>query len=189
MNRKLSIIFTLLLAFLVHNPVFFADVIKVFTLKDGSVIKGQLADFHQGIYLIQSAHLGQVRLNEADVISITNEGAAPAATSPTTTGAGNIAGVPLTGQMSAMRNEILTNPQLNQQVQQLAQDPTIVQIFSDPAFMQELMQAMSGQDPSVIQNNPKFQQLLANPALKGFIDQMYQRQQNQSQSSTTNAQK
>ena len=40
---------------------------KSFTLKDGSVIKGELVSFQGGIYTVQTANLGRLLLSEANV--------------------------------------------------------------------------------------------------------------------------
>ena len=155
-----------------------ADGTKIFSLNDGSIIKGQLVSFGQGVYEVQTANLGSIRLNEQDVTSIVQEGfvaATPVVRSAAATGAAFPQGLSpeLSQKMSAMQNQLLADPAMMQQVNQLAGDQDLVKILSDPAFMQSLMDAVASGNAQSVEQDPKFQKILGNPTMRGLVEQMY----------------
>ena len=53
----------------------FANTPKEITLRDGSVIRGELLSFQNGIYTIQTQNLGRLQIPETNVINIGVAGA------------------------------------------------------------------------------------------------------------------
>ena len=149
---------------------------KQITLKDGSVIKGEPVSLEGGIYTVQTDNLGRLQLPEANVVTIAAEGAAPMAqpqgATPQMPGQGGTADAGFSGKVSAMQNQIMSNPQTMQTIQAMAEDPEIAAMMSDPAFVQELTAAASGKNAQEVVNNPKVQKLMANPKMQILIQQL-----------------
>ena len=152
----------------------FAQSIKIFQLKDGSSLKGQLVSFNQGIYVVSTQSMGEIQLKEADVAGIVEEGAqiAPGAVGqnpqvPTVASQPNFS-----SQMQQVQQQLLSDPQMSQQLQNLAQDPNITELLSDPQLVQEITAAVNSGSPQSIQQNPKVQQLMENDKMKQLIQQL-----------------
>ena len=156
---------------------------KTFSLKDGSTVKGTLISFQSGMFTIQTENLGQLQIKEEDVLSVNAAGVVPAAAQPLSAGSnplGAMAGMGGSGGMSPMlqqqvnnvQGQIMANPELFSMIEQMAQDPELVQIISDPAFMQQMMQAVSTNDTERLKNDPKIQKIMSNPSMQKLIEQM-----------------
>ncbi len=150
---------------------------KAVTLKDGSVIKGELVSFENGTYKIKTANLGDLELAEANVVSVANESMAmPVQQAPQAAqglipqagaGTGNFS-----SQVSAMQNQIMANPDSMQAIAAMAEDPEIMGLLSDPAFVQQLTAAMSGQNVEAVANDPRIQKLMNNPKMRALVEQI-----------------
>lgn len=140
---------------------------QVITLKDGSQVKGELVGINNGVYTIKTPLMGEITVNSDQVAGINAQGFQPAQAQ--SSGQPSAAADPVLGQkMQDMQNQLMSNPQMLAQIQQLAEDPEIVQIMSDPAFMQ----AVTAKDISAIQGNPRTQELMNNPKMQAFIEQL-----------------
>ena len=165
-----KILFTLLgLSFLVCG-ISYSEGLKAFQLKDGSSLKGKLVSFGQGVYVVNTQAIGAVQLKEVDVVSIVDESVHGTAQNPQTTTANNQSAYAT--QMQQVQQKLMSDPQLTQQVQNLAQDPEMMQLLSDPQLIQEMTAVTNGGDPQAIQQNPKVQQLMQNPKMQNLIGQL-----------------
>ncbi len=161
---------------------------QVITLKDGSQIRGQLSGIENGVYTVKTPIIGDVHVAASDVASITNGGATPA-TGIAQNNAGNAAALPQTGttipitdqQIMTQQQNLMANPQAVTVLQQMAQDPEIMQILSDPA----LMQAVAAHDYQALQTNPKLQELMNNPKMQALLQKMAAAQQQQQQNTSS----
>ena len=167
MKKILSSLFSLLLLL---SGISYAEGLKVFQLKDGSSLKGQLVSFAQGVYVVNTQVMGEIHLNEGDVVSIVDENVQAAAPSPQTPAANTPS--PYAAQMQQVQQKIMTDPGLTQQVQNLAQDPEITQLLSDPQLVQEMTAAMNSGNPQAVGQNPKVQQLMQNQKMQELIQQL-----------------
>lgn len=148
---------------------------QVFTLKDGSQIKGELVEFEDGIYTVNTTSFGEMQINQNEVVSVADPGATPAV--PTVAApAGNAArNSELSQQVSAMQTQLMANPEFLADLQQMAQDPEIMNILSDPA----LVQAVTSKDVTAIQTNPRAKQLMDNPKMQALIEKLQASNQSQ----------
>ena len=157
----------LLLTFL--SPLVFAGSTKQIALKDGSVIKGELVSFENGIYTVQTDNLGQLQLPEANVLSVANESIAVQAPQA----AAQTGSAPnFSNKVSAMQNQIMADPQAMQTVQAMAEDPEIAAMISDPDFVKQLTAAVSNNNIDSVAEDPKIQQLMSNPKMQALIQQL-----------------
>lgn len=173
MIRRFLVMF-LIVILPVHTV--FAASAKQIALKDGSVIKGKLISFEGGIYTVQTENLGRLQLAEGNVVAVVSEGAVSAVPSqgavtqqPSQGGVGNPG---FSNQVSAMQNQIMSNPQTMQTIQAMMQDPEITAMMADPNFMKDLTAAVSSNDPQSIASNPNIQKLMSNPQMRSLIQQV-----------------
>ena len=158
------------LIFLSLSPLTFAATSKQIALKDGSLIKGELVSFENGLYTIQTENLGRLQLPEVNVVSIANEGAIAQAAPPM---AQQTAAAPgFSNKVSAMQTKIMGDPQAMQTVQAMAEDPEIAAMISDPNFVKQLTAAVSNNDMNSVADNPNIQRLMSNPKMQAFIQQL-----------------
>lgn len=157
------------LALIILSPSTFAAAVKHITLKDGSVIKGELISFENGLYTVQTDNLGRLQLPEANVVSVSNEMAAAPAPSQ---GQQAVAAPSFSNNVSAMQTQIMNDPQAMQAVQAMAEDPEIAAMISDPNFVKQLTSAVSGNNIDSVADDPRIQQLMVNPKMQALIQQL-----------------
>ena len=158
------------------NSLCFADQVQqVITLKDGSQIKGELSGIENGQYTIKTPIIGDVHVAASDVASITNGNNPVAAvqTQPSPPAAVNS-----DQQIAAAQQQLISNPQAMASLQQMAQDPEVMQALSDPA----LVQAVTSHDYQAVQNNPKVQELMNNPKMQALLQKIAAQQQQKTSS-------
>ena len=170
-----AILFLFILSIPALAPVFADQGQQVITLKDGSQIKGVLAGIDNGIYTVKTPIIGDVHVAAGDVASITNgngtAAAAPASAAPVSSGP-----VPtMDQQIAAGQRQLMSNPESMATLQEMAQDPDIMQALSDPA----LVQAVTSHDYQAVQNNPKIQELMSNPKMQALLQKLVAQQQQQ----------
>jgi hypothetical protein len=146
---------------------------KSITLKDGSVIRGELVSFENGLYTVKTDNLGQLILSEANVVSVVNTALAGTVPQPQVAQAqAPMQQGDFSNQVANMQSQIMANPQTMQSIMAMAEDPEIAAMFSDPAFVQQLTAAMSGGNPEALASDPRIQKLMANPKMQALIQQI-----------------
>ncbi len=143
---------------------------KILTLKDGSIIHGQVIGMEDGKYTIESPLTGTMHIAEDQIVSIS---ALNQETPPTPVASNPPPSAPK-DNVTAAQNKILANPDAMQDIQTLASDPEVMAIISDPAFMV----AVQTRDPATIQANPRTKQLMENPKIKALIEKLQAQGQN-----------
>jgi len=63
------------------------------------------------------------------------------------------------------QNAMLSDPAINQAIQQLMADPEMMRLLQDPQFLQRLM----SMNPADVQSDPVVQKLLQNPVMMEII--------------------
>ncbi|MBL8012824.1 MAG: hypothetical protein JNN05_03155 [Candidatus Omnitrophica bacterium] len=168
-KRLLSIAFIVIAV-----PASFAGSAKNITLKDGSVIKGELVSFEKGTYILQTENLGRLQLPESNVVSISNGNIStqqlPQATPTSAIGTPGSSG--FSGQVAAMQSQIMANPDTMKAVQAMAEDPEILSLVSDPNFVQQLTAAVNSNNMESVANDPKLQKLMQNSKIQALIQEL-----------------
>ncbi len=173
-TKRIKFFLLLALSVAALSPAFAED-LKRITLKDGSVIRGELISFDKGLYTVKTENLGQLLLSEANVVSVVNESLAPQAQAVPQ--APNVpqqaaASGGFSSQVSAVQNQIMSNPQTMQAIAMMAEDPEIMAMMSDPAFVQQLTAALSGNNLEGVAKDPRVLKLMANPKMQALIQQI-----------------
>lgn len=153
-------------------PAGFAGSTKNVTLKDGSVIKGELISYEKGIYVLETENLGRLQLPEANVVSVSS-GTFPAQLPQTPQVSSGASG--FSGQVAAMQNQIMADPNTLQAVQAMAEDPEIISLVSDPDFVQQLTAAVNSNNVESVAGDPKLQKLMQNPKIQALVQQLQEK--------------
>ena len=139
-----------------------ADPGRVIELTDGSRISGDIVDYSNGTYTIESESLGRLLLDDVQIRSIRSG-------SPgfgRTDGLDSSLPAPAAlSQLEQIRHRIMSNPEVLTQVMSLQQDPDLIAILNDPQIMQAVMSGQIG----VLQNHPKINQLQNNPTVRSIM--------------------
>ena len=141
---------------------------KTITLKDGSIVKGDVVRFQNNIYTIMTAGLGQIDIPDSQIVSIAAPGANPTNSSQPFSSSGN---PELKGQVQQMQNSVLSDPKMVGEIQKLMEDKEIMAILSDKNFVNDMM----SYDPNRIQANQKTKTLMQNPQIQNLINQINQK--------------
>ena len=154
---------------------------QTITLKDGTVLKGQLKDISEEHYVIDTTNLGQVKVLAENIVSITSGAVLPqpsSGSSPQMPAFNNPLGgqSQLMGQASQMQQSILGDPQMMAEVQKILSDPEIMALLQDQNVMQDIM----SMNPQTIQSNSKIQAMMQNPKLQNLLNMLQQKQGNAS---------
>ncbi|MGD8958069.1 MAG: hypothetical protein PVJ03_12100 [Chromatiaceae bacterium] len=139
-----------------------ADPGRVIELTDGSRISGDIVDYSNGIYTIESESLGRLLLDDVRIRSIRS--GSPGFGPPDGLDSGLPAPAALS-QLEQIRHRIISNPDVLAQVMSLQQDPDLIAILNDPQIMQAVMSGQIG----VLQNHPKINQLQSNPTVRSIM--------------------
>lgn len=149
-------IIVLLLFSLFAGPVYSAT--PRFELNDGTVITGTIIEFSNGVYVVKTASLGTVRVNQQDIRNIVygDPGQPPAGDS--------VAGISQ-AQIEAMQKSMAQDAGLMSLIQALQNDPDMQAILADP----EITRAVAAGDFAALINNKKILQLMENPKIKEIV--------------------
>ncbi|HSV43844.1 MAG TPA: hypothetical protein VLJ10_04750 [Candidatus Bathyarchaeia archaeon] len=172
----------LLISFLLSAALSFAQSpenqpLKTFQLTDGTTLKGYLLDIeNDGAYLVDTTKLGVISIPADEVVRMTQETlTAPAQSTqqPQLTIPAGLQNSPTVGALSGnasatiqqAQHAMLSDPAINQAIQQLMADPEMMRLLQDPQFIQRLM----NMNPADVQSDPVVQKLLQNPVMMEII--------------------
>lgn len=138
-------------------------------LKDGSVLTGDLVGYSGGIYTLRSPTLGEIRLEESQVLSVRPGATGDPAGADAAGGLGGLRLPPdLAGQVQATQQRLISDPAVFGMIMALQNDPAIRAVLSDPAFLS----LITSGNLQAIQGSPGFQELLQNPGLRAILEQL-----------------
>jgi len=140
-------------------------------LNDGSQLQGEVLSLKGGNYKVRTNNLGVIDLKQTDVrlIKYATTGAAANGGAIESVPSGPSLSDPNTANLfQGVQQQILSNPQLLNQVQSLATDPDLQAILSDPS----VRQAMDSGDLNTLMNNPKIRALMNNEKIKNISKQV-----------------
>lgn len=165
MNKFIALVTLTLLSFAI--PAFAQIPLQTITLKDGTSIKGHLSGVANGSYTVDNATMGQIKIPAEQVISINASEATPS--SLTISANEKLSGTAFNGLHSSM----MQDPQIMNLIQEMIQDPSVAELLTDPALMQDALTM----DPQKIQNNPAVQKLMQNPKMQEILQATAQKMQ------------
>ena len=145
--------------------------LQFISLHDGTLLRGRLISVQNGTYVIQTEHLGEIRVKPEDIQSISSEKFQREERNPIraqTPGKSGSLGMEILNSpnaMQAVQQTLLSDPQIFTLIQDLMQDPEVLKIIQESNLMDDI----STMDPATIQQNPDFQRLLQNPKIQKII--------------------
>ena len=133
------------------------------TLKDGTVIRGEVKSLQEGVYTVESDSAGTLHIRADQVRSI--EEADPR---PPPESAESISGAPPSGAsaVDAVKSSISQDPKLLTAVIGLQNEPEVVAALADPS----VAKAIADGDYAALASNPKIVALMQNPKLRAIVD-------------------
>ena len=132
-------------------------------LQDGSVLRGKLVGVENGNYIIQTEKLGTVKVAITDLKSLSAGNQPPKEQALATPAAMDPA---ITEKIKQLQSQVLSDPSLMAQLQDLLKDPEIKSILEDKSFMEDV----TSMDPARVQKNSATQKLLTNPKIQQIIE-------------------
>ncbi|MCA9400682.1 MAG: hypothetical protein KC713_03585 [Candidatus Omnitrophica bacterium] len=157
-----------------------ANADKTFLLTDGTQIKGTIISFDNGEYTIYSDTLGEVIIEDKDVVSVQSPQAMkqqqgrPENTVSLTNmnglnaGGGAMNNMAMQQKVQQLQSQVMSDPEMISEIQSLAQDEEFIRLLSDPEFMKKIMNF----NVEELQNDPKMQQIMQNPKIQTLIQQL-----------------
>ena len=152
----------------------YADSAKVINLKDGTVLKGQVLEFKEGVYTLETSVAGQLQVSDEDILSILS--AEAGAADPSDPASSNGPGLPqdntqIKEQVQQLQGSVMSDPALMTDIQGMLNNEELQAIFSDPQFVNDVL----SYDPQKINQNEKTQELLQNPQMQAIMEKIQQK--------------
>lgn len=190
--KKSFFMVLMLLGFLVSG--YAAEQLQQITLKDNSVLIGKIVEMKNGVYVVDSPTLGEIRLKQANIIAIqVADSYNPGASSSNSNiriqdGSGNRLSPARQKYNKKMRNyqnsydtsarQAPPQDQINSRVRSMASDGNFLNSLMDLSQNQKMMEVMS--DPDImdaisrndyeyLMNNPKMQELMSSPEIQNLL--------------------
>jgi len=131
--------------------------IKEIELKDGNIITGEVQSLANGMYTIRTESLGSVKIEDSRVLAIRPRGQG-SPSRPSDAGS----------QARSLEERMQADDEVMNKIRSLKDDPAFQKVLEDP----ELMNAVNTGDVAALMANPKFLQLLQNPAVQDIQKKM-----------------
>ena len=136
----------------------------VFTLTDGSVLKGQLLDLQDSHFQVRSSHMGMLSLPLNRVVQMKRphwEPAGQPATTPSLSASEET-------RLGDLQRSLGTTPALLSEISQLQSNPALQSVLLDS----EILHLLQQRDLEALQRNPKIQQLMQNPEIQQLLTEI-----------------
>ncbi len=166
---KVAAIVTFML-FILAGQAFAAEPAEI-NLRDGSVIRAEVISLQDGLYTLRSETLGTIVIEKSKISSIKMGAGDPARThvstpsSITPNAAPQTAAPNITAQINTMRDAMMSDQSIMNNLSSLTNDPDVMRAAQDP----EIMKDLASGDVTALMSNDKFMQLLNNPAIQETI--------------------
>jgi len=168
--KKYSYIHIIAIILLSLSSNSYAQASKIITLIDGSVLKGKVIQLQDNIYTIETTTLGQVDIPESNILSIASPEAANTQDQQSNENQ-NTQKAQLQKQAQQMQGNILSNPELMTDIQNIINDEEIQATLSDPKLLNDIL----SYDQEKIQQNENVQNLMQNPKMLNLMNKIHQK--------------
>ena len=147
--------------FLASSITAYCGQISRIELADGSVINGEITSYKDGIYVVDTASFGEVKV-AADKVSKIESANSPEQTN-------NFA----QPQIDAYKSKIMSNPENVAVITNLASDPQIQEVVKDPQIQDDVR---SG-NINALMKNEKFMDIVNNSKMQEAVKKIKQNEQ------------
>jgi len=165
--KKYCSVLILAMALFGMSTISYAEAIKVIKLKDGSTLKGKVLHLDNGIYTLETSNLGEINIDESDILSITSQ---ELSEKPTTT-SNSTQKAELQRQVQQIQGTILSDKEVMTEIQNLLEDDNIKAMLSDP----KLLEDVTSFDQQRIEQNTSIQDLMNNPKMRNMMNKIQQK--------------
>jgi hypothetical protein len=133
------------------------------TLKDGTVIRGEVKSLQEGVYTVESDSAGTLHIRADQVRSIDETDRPPPPENAGPPSAGPPSGA---SAVDAAKSLISQDPRLLTAVIGLQTEPEVVAALADPV----VAKAIADGDYAALASNPKIVALMQNPKVRAIVD-------------------
>lgn len=144
--------------------------LKIITLKGGSTLKGEVIQLKDGIYTLNILDLGRMNVPESDILSITSASASGSQNSQSDESS-NQQKTQIKSQVNQIQENILSDPGLMMDLQNILNDEEVQSMLSDPALLSDVL----SYDPEKIQKNDNVQNLMQNEKMQELMEKIRQK--------------
>ncbi len=159
-----------------------ASLTQTILLEDGTVIKGHLIGIVEDYYLIDTQHLGQIKVPIQNVKNIAKDNTdsfpfLPKAISSHQTNSSDPSmdfsypQIPSLQPITQWQQYLLFDPEISTSLKDLLNDEEIMKLLNN----EDLMKAFLSIDPTQIQNNPNVQVLMKHPKMQEIMQKISQK--------------
>jgi len=159
---KRILLFCLLILGILNSSVFAATV-KV-QLNDGSIVAGEIVEFNNHIYTLESKSFGRIKINESEIKEIHYKSGDGIETSQ------EIPLANMSSEIETMKKSMLSDEEVMNIIHSLQDDPEFQEILKDPV----IMNAVQSGDINTLMSNEKFLKLLDHSSVEQIKNQMGQ---------------
>jgi hypothetical protein len=135
----------------------FAGGMEAVELKDGSVISGEIISFHEGVFTIRSAILGNIKIDESEVRLIRLKPFDESLEEPIRSSNSAI-----NSKIHRLQKSIAYDQKIMKMIFSLQNDPDIQELLQDSV----IMNAVNSSDIPTLMSNPKFMKILEKPTIQ-----------------------
>jgi hypothetical protein len=140
-----------------------ASLAATVTLRDGTVVHGDIQSMQDDVYTIETDSLGTIHVSKTEVRSIDEAGEPASAAGLESSTQGSSIGA---GELDATESKIMQDPKLLAMVLALQNDPDVQAVLADP----DITKAVAAGDYTSLLNDPKIIALMHNPKMREIID-------------------
>ncbi len=126
-------------------------------LNDGSRVRGEIVALENGVYTVESEHLGRIEVRQQDIRRIEYDASAESAAADASR-----------ARIQALQRDLAADGEIFSLIQQLQSDPQLKEILADP----EIMRAVAAGNLAALAANPKFMQLMNNPNIRAITSKV-----------------
>jgi len=126
-------------------------------LVDGGIIRGEIISHRDGVYVVRSATLGTLRVNESD-IRLIRPNVGSSANKKTI----KVPGGSVSPEIQALQKSMMNDKAIMDLIQSLQQAPEMQELLKSP----DIIKVIQSGDISALMSNPKFIRLMENPKVK-----------------------
>jgi len=173
-----KIIFSILVLIILSASTAFSETegIKTITLKDGTILKGNIIAFQNNVYTIKTALLGEISVRDEYIISIAKN---PTCALPARVQSPQMPGLPqlpqgmynspqMQSHVNQLTTTLMSDPSFITEIQQIVDDPELMNFFSDPSKFNLLFSL----PPEEMQKDETFQKLIQNPKMQKLMEKV-----------------
>lgn len=138
-------------------------------LNDGSVINGEVISFSNGVYTVNNATFGQIKIDALKIAKIESTSLPNQAISSTQNLTTNPkASVSVKSEIEKYKAAVSNNPEVAAMVTEIATDPYFQELLKD----QSVIDAAGKGDLDALTKNEKFMKIANSPKMKGIAEKI-----------------